>query len=83
VKMKKLFYIATIVNILLWGVWLWVPYHQKRGSLQTSSIPPSTTALFNISKWQQATTRLSNKRLRRKFDFILNMQETIVKRRLD
>jgi hypothetical protein len=39
--------------------------------------------IFNISKWQQATTRFSNKRLRNKFNFILNMQETIDERRLD
>jgi hypothetical protein len=80
VKMKKVFYIATIINFLLWGcksLTIRKEYLRRLEVFHHSAI----RYIFNISKWQQATTRLSNKGLRSKFDFILNMQETIDERR--
>jgi hypothetical protein len=73
----------SIVNILLWGCESLTIRKENFHMLEVFSHSIIGYTL-NISKWQQATTRLSNKkRLRRKFDFILNMQETIDKRRLD
>jgi hypothetical protein len=71
VKMKKVFYIVTIMNILLWGCEFLTIRKEDLHRPKVFHHSP-IRYIFNISKWQQATTRLSNKRLRRKFDFILN-----------
>jgi hypothetical protein len=39
--------------------------------------------ILSITKWDQATTRLTNKNLRKKLDYIATMEEVIDKRRLD
>jgi hypothetical protein len=82
VKMKKAFYIVTIMNILLWSCKSLTIRKEDLNRLEVFH-HSAIRYIFNISKWQQATTRLSNKRLRRKFNIILNMQETINERRLD
>ena len=39
--------------------------------------------ILSITKWQQATTRLTNDNLRKKLDYIATMEEIIDERRLD
>jgi hypothetical protein len=74
VKMKKALYITTIANILLWGCESLTTI-RKEVLYRLEVFHHSTIRyIFNISKWQYlATTRLSNERLRNKFNFITNM----------
>jgi hypothetical protein len=79
VKMKKAFYITTIMNSLLWGCKSLIIRKEDLHRLEVFH-HSTIRHIFNISKRQQVTTRFSNKRLRgSEFGFILNMQETINK----
>ena len=81
-SMKKQFYITTVVNIVLWGCKsLTIPaadlkkleiFHHK-----------AMRHILNISKWQQATMRLTNEHLQKKLEYIAMMEEVINERRLD
>jgi hypothetical protein len=81
-NMKKQFFIATIVNILLWGC--------ESLTLRAADLKKMDVFLhkgirhvLNISRWRQATERLRNSDLRKRLDNIATIQETIEERRLD
>jgi hypothetical protein len=82
VSMKKQFYIATVVNIVLWGC---ESLTIRAADLKKLEVfhHKAMRHILNISKWQQATTRLTNERLRKKLDYIATMEEVIDERRLD
>ena len=80
--MKKQFYIATVVNIVLWGC--------KSLTIRAADLKKlevfhhkAMRHILSISKWQQASTRLKNEELQKKMDYIATMEEVIDKRRLD
>jgi hypothetical protein len=82
VSMKKQFYIATVVNIVLWGC---ESLTIRAANLKKLEVFHHKVMrhILSITKWQQATTRLTNKNLRKKMDYIATIEEIIDVRRLD
>jgi hypothetical protein len=81
VRMKKQFYIATMVNIVLWGC---ESLTIRAADLKKLEVfhHKAMRHILCITKWQQATTRLTNGNLRKKMDYIARMEEVIDERRL-
>ena len=80
--MKKQFFIATIVNILLWGCESLTLRADDLKKLEVFH-HKGIRHVLNVSKWKQKTDRLKNCDLRRKLDGIAMIQDTIEERRLD
>jgi hypothetical protein len=76
VWMKKQFYIATVVNIVLWGCESLIRavdlkklkvFHHK-----------AMRHILCIMKWPQATTQLTNENLQKEMDYIATTMEKII-----
>jgi hypothetical protein len=81
-NMKKQFYIATIVNTLLWGCESLTlrAADQKRFEVFHHK---AIRHVLNISRWKQKDDRITNESLRKRLDGIALVQETLEERRLD
>jgi hypothetical protein len=80
VRMKKQFNIVTVITIVLWGC---ESLTIQAGDLKLEVFHHKAMQhILCISKWQQATTRLTNENLRKKLDYIATMEEIIDERRL-
>jgi hypothetical protein len=77
--MKEQFYITTIVNIVLWGCKSLTIQAADLKKLEVFHHNKAMRHLLCITKWQQATTRLTNKNLTKKMDYITTMEEVINK----
>jgi exonuclease III len=80
--MKKQFYVATIVNILLWGC---ESLTLRAANLKKLEVfhHKGIRHVLNVNKWKQKNERITNCSLRQKLDNIATIQETIEERRLD
>jgi hypothetical protein len=75
-------YITTVVNIVLWGC-KDIPVCAADLKKLEVFHHKAMRHILCITKWQQATTRLTNENLRKKMDYIAMMEEVIDERRLD
>jgi hypothetical protein len=80
--MKKQFYIATIVNTLLWGCESLTLRAEDQKSLEVFH-HKAIRHVLNISRWKQKDDRITNENLRKRLDGIALVQETLEERRLD
>jgi exonuclease III len=81
-NMKKQFFIATIVNILLWGCESLTLHAADLKKLEVFH-HKGIRHVLNISRLKQAMDHLKNEDLRKRLDNIATLQETIEERRLD
>jgi hypothetical protein len=74
--MKKQFYVATIVNILLWGC---ESLTLRAADLKRLEVfhHKGIRHVLNVSKWKQKEEHITNCSLRRRLDDISTIQETI------
>jgi hypothetical protein len=81
-KMKKQFYIATVMKIVLWEC---ESLTLRAADLKKLEVfhHKAMRHILCITKREQANTRLTNKKLRKKMDYITTMGEVIDERRLD